>query len=701
MIRISTTIKRSTIVAASSTLSPSKLRQRNDSSNLITARSLNTYHHPFPYYGDPAGSFQADPTPRRYAHRFGHHLSPDCGPFHPGVKGRDPRLGFQFRGEYSPYPVGLFCRCCGCQQFVVVNYGGNQGWNPNVGGYWGVVVQGNGFVDRGIGYDGGCGWSQTRGDYIRNNTVGGGGSFDGRSIGYENSNRPYGENVSNFMRNPNEAWGRDTSVIDPNVAQQRKDSGVVDNERRRGHQITGVEEQKIAHEGYRWPQDGFRWRNNNFVENEGRDRNFWSQSRNTGNGYGPEQSVHRGNGYMDQKNGNASWDLAKSVYDGGRIGGQPQNLTVDERRMNSNAVSGGYRQTTQSPRIFDGRGNDSNPGSDERNWSVNLQSGSDYSQAGVRGSHQHENLNRAYNENLIGFQPNTKKLHGQEFNVNRNNGFYQSFNAPYSGEGGPVFQENKVVKQDTGNVSYDQTKDMRNIYDPLPRFVGDEQPASPNRISAQNNQMQNVNDKGSDGVSLPPAKVLDVAHDSKDAAGRCQRIINILENEDNHRSKESDSGIVPQSRNGCTTNPVSLSKGGESVDAKAMFSDMSDQGVTPFNTLVDALAKMQKCKEAKELLLLMKERGGMPDVGTYNSLMECFFREGNIKELEEVFCSMERDGVKANVESYNIMIKGYEKHGMLDDATKVHRRMFQKGVRPSEIPIGTPASKGGEGRLEL
>uniref|UniRef100_A0A7N0TCB1 Uncharacterized protein n=1 Tax=Kalanchoe fedtschenkoi TaxID=63787 RepID=A0A7N0TCB1_KALFE len=543
MIRSLTTITRSTIAAAGSILSPDKARQLNGSSNSIKARSFNTHHQAFPYHGEPVGRFQPDQSPRHYG--VGHQVSPDFGQFRPGVNWRDPRLGFQFRGEYGPYPVGLVCRFCGCQQFVPVRHGGNWGWNPNVGGFRGGVAPGNGFVDHGVGYDR-DGWPPMRNDYIRNN-AGPGGNFDGRSFGYENLNRSYGENVSN------EGWGRDWNV-NPNVEQLRKDFGDGRYERRGEHQVNGAEEQKISHDGYRQSQDGYRWRNQNFVGNggrEGRDGDGWSQSRSTYNGYGPEHGVQQGNG-------NARWDQTRLGYNGGNGGGQPQNRTVDERQMNLNGASQGYQQARQGPRMLDVQRNGSYHGSDERNWRSSSHSSSDYNRAWVRGSNGHENLNRPYDENLNVFQRNTNMSHGQNWNVNPDGGQYQkSSNATNNGEAGRLFQENKVVKQDGVNAGYEQqTRDMRNLYDPLPEFAANEPPANPNGTSAQNSRMPNVKDKGVEG-GLPQAEVLhsnNVARGSKDAAGRCQRIIDVLENEDNRRLREGRP--VSQSRNEHTASPV-------------------------------------------------------------------------------------------------------------------------------------------------
>ncbi|CAM8901613.1 unnamed protein product [Rhodiola kirilowii] len=108
---------------------------------------------------------------------------------------------------------------------------------------------------------------------------------------------------------------------------------------------------------------------------------------------------------------------------------------------------------------------------------------------------------------------------------------------------------------------------------------------------------------------------------------------------------------------------------------------MLDQGLSPdivtFTVLINALAKMGKGKEARELFLLMIQSGKMPDVVTYNTLMDCIYNEGNIEELKEVFVSMDKKGITASVVSYNILIKGYCKH----------EGMFLKGMESEAIEL--------------
>ncbi|KAL9671186.1 hypothetical protein QQ045_008752 [Rhodiola kirilowii] len=357
-------------------------------------RSINCAYHN--YSIPPAGYW-----PEYHLDRIDDERSPS---FHPGVYGPHPRFGYQFRG---PYPVGgawrsfgpeYRVRCCGCQQFLPVNYGGSWNWNPNAGMYRGGVVQGNGYVDQGINYNRGD-WSHS----FRNNTAGGSGNFngnDGRNLG------PYGANSTDFPRNQNENEVRDyTANQNQNVGQHRQNLGDSYNERQEVPRVNGFEEQNIVHDGYRRPQGAYRWNNHNFTENDERDgrrdQGAWTQSRSSYNPYGPEHNFHseserlnQGTGYVDRKNVNTD-DHTRPSNNGGAIGGQFQNSTINGRPLNSNGAGGGeeYKRTGQSSRVPNVLRKDNNHGSNEHNWNFTSQSDSDYSRDQVMGSNGHENLN--------------------------------------------------------------------------------------------------------------------------------------------------------------------------------------------------------------------------------------------------------------------------------------------------------------------
>ncbi|CAM8966503.1 unnamed protein product [Rhodiola kirilowii] len=504
MMRGLTAIRRSTVAA------PAKLFHRNGLSDftklrpLPLARNFNTYAQPFPYYG----GCQYDPYHRYYANRNAYQLNPNFSHFHPGVYGPHPRFGCHFRGDFTPYPVGgawrsfgpeYRCRCCGFQQFLPVNYGGSWNWNPNAGMYRGGVVQGNGYVDQGINYNRGH-----RSHTFRNDTGGGRGNFngnDGRNLG------PYGANSTDFPRNQNDNGGRDYNANqnhNQNVGQHGQNLGDIYNERQELSRVNGFEEQKIAHDGYRRPQDAYRY-NNNFTENDGRDGRdqvAWTQSRSSYNHYGPEHSFHseserlnQGTGYVDRKNVNAD-NQTRPANNGGAIGGQFQNSTVNGRPLNSNGAGGGeeYKQTGQSSRLPDVLRKDNNHGSNEHNWSVNSQSGS----------------------NPVGGQ------------------YEKRFNVANNGESSRLFQDNKGVKQDGVISRYDESRNgsnLGNMFDPLPDFTANE-PLNPSRTNAQ---MPNINETGNSG-GRPPHSIVHDSNDatrmSIDASRRGRRIVDVLDSED-------------------------------------------------------------------------------------------------------------------------------------------------------------------------
>lgn len=470
-----------------------------------------TYSQPFPYYDEPVARHQPEPYPKYYADRFGYQTDPNLGQFY----------RHQFRGEYSPYyPVRVpwrgygpecYCRCCGrpyYPHYMPVNY--------SVGYY---------------SYDRSCG-DQMRSDPTRNYNGSGLDGRDRRSLGYE---KPISTNVGDsgsYSRNPNGNVGNHGHM---------SANGYYD---RRGVPQENWPEEKMIH-----PQQG---------GGDGRSRNAWSGSNY--NQYGPEYSayssgngLYQHNGYVEH-NDRRFGNQTRLDNNGRFVNGQPQDATVNGQLMNSHGISGEFQHPRQSPQTSNVLKNESHNhhGTREHN-----QNASNYGQPRVWGNYDHQNLNRPNNDNLIGLHRNSSMSHGQDSKPYSNSRQYQKrFSAADLAETARIFEGNQAFKQDSANVGYPQTSDQsgRNLHSlgPHPGFAATNQPLSPNVTSAENIQPPNINESRNGGGNLTHTIVdsgNDVSNQSNNAAGRCQRIIDVLESEDKHGTPGPANRFVSESRN--------------------------------------------------------------------------------------------------------------------------------------------------------
>ncbi|CAM8963497.1 unnamed protein product [Rhodiola kirilowii] len=579
-------------------------------------------------------------------------------------------------GGWRSFGPEYRCRFCGCQQFLPVNYCGNWNWNPNAGMCWGGVVQGNGYVDQGINYNRGD-WSHT----FQNNTAGGSGNFygnDGRNLG------PYGVNSADFPRNQNENEGRDSNANqNQNVGQHRQNLGDSYNERQEVPRVNGFEEQHIVHDGYRRPQDAYRWNNHNFTENDGRDGHdqvAWTQSRSSYNHYGPEHSFHneskrfnQGTGYVDRKNVNTD-NQTRLENNGGPIVGQFQNSTVNGRLLNSNGAGGGeeYKRTGQSSRVPDVLRKDNNHGSNEHNWSFTSQSGSDYSRDQVMGSNGHENLNGrvhsrpevennnnvnlGHKDNIDGDRWRHAKDQPEKFTVREQL-------ANMIDKRGNLHQSPETCHRAINETATDSQRHLgvRNIEMKEKQQPWDNSNRYTQKMDRNRHPAQNQNSDRSEAHPNVPSATLSEEHPNEVPQGlNCERPVENL-------SREQIRGTAEELESFTKDGKLKLAV--EVLDVMEKKNERLDpeRDMSKVKMLIQACGDSKAVTEAKAVHKHIVNLMSPLKFSLYNKILDMYLKCGAVADA----CSMFYNMSAHNLTSWDTMIKGLVRNNLAEEALDV------------------------------
>ena len=112
-----------------------------------------------------------------------------------------------------------------------------------------------------------------------------------------------------------------------------------------------------------------------------------------------------------------------------------------------------------------------------------------------------------------------------------------------------------------------------------------------------------------------------------------------------------------------------------------MLDKMEDQGVLPnvftFNTLVDALCRERKTKEALSLLNLMIRNDLKPNVKTYTSLINAFCNSSEWDEASRLLNMMVSREVFPDTMTLNLVLDALAKKEMTGKAYKTFEVVSQ------------------------
>ncbi|PQQ20081.1 hypothetical protein Pyn_32633 [Prunus yedoensis var. nudiflora] len=111
---------------------------------------------------------------------------------------------------------------------------------------------------------------------------------------------------------------------------------------------------------------------------------------------------------------------------------------------------------------------------------------------------------------------------------------------------------------------------------------------------------------------------------------------------------------------------------------------MLDEGIAPdvvtYNTVIHALCKERRAKEALSVLELMSQRGMRLDVFTYNSLIYGMCRINQWAEATRLFDEMVVQGVLPHIITLRILLDALFQGGMPEEAHKVVEAKAKKVI---------------------
>eukprot|EP00252_Welwitschia_mirabilis_P021699 TRINITY_DN5637_c0_g1_i1.p1 TRINITY_DN5637_c0_g1~~TRINITY_DN5637_c0_g1_i1.p1 ORF type:complete len:509 (+),score=53.71 TRINITY_DN5637_c0_g1_i1:39-1565(+) len=129
---------------------------------------------------------------------------------------------------------------------------------------------------------------------------------------------------------------------------------------------------------------------------------------------------------------------------------------------------------------------------------------------------------------------------------------------------------------------------------------------------------------------------------------------------------------------------LGFKESGRSVAAEIFFRDIQRRGFKPsvvtYNTLVDALCKDKRVKDAMEVVKSMKQNQCDPDIKTYTTLIHGWGLLRNSVEAKKVFDEMKSFGLQPDIAAFNAIINSFCNEGLVDSALQVMEGMEERGV---------------------
>ncbi|KAG5230082.1 transcription initiation factor IIB [Salix suchowensis] len=117
---------------------------------------------------------------------------------------------------------------------------------------------------------------------------------------------------------------------------------------------------------------------------------------------------------------------------------------------------------------------------------------------------------------------------------------------------------------------------------------------------------------------------------------------------------------------------------GRPKEALNLFKEMCSYGLLPslvtHSILLDGFCKHGHLDEALKLLKAMQEKKLEPNIVLYNILIEGMFIAGKLVVAEELFSRLFVDGIQPTLQTYSVMIKGLLKEGLLGLVTTIKDR---------------------------
>lgn len=110
-----------------------------------------------------------------------------------------------------------------------------------------------------------------------------------------------------------------------------------------------------------------------------------------------------------------------------------------------------------------------------------------------------------------------------------------------------------------------------------------------------------------------------------------------------------------------------------------------EKDLVSYNTMIGALAKAGRSKDAFTIFYSMKEAGVKPDKFTYTSLVDACENDVDVQEL---LYDMKEQGVEPDVVTYNTIIKFLCEQYQWFEAKKLVTEMESRGIAPDSMTYG-------------
>ncbi|KAF7824820.1 pentatricopeptide repeat-containing protein [Senna tora] len=124
-------------------------------------------------------------------------------------------------------------------------------------------------------------------------------------------------------------------------------------------------------------------------------------------------------------------------------------------------------------------------------------------------------------------------------------------------------------------------------------------------------------------------------------------------------------------------------KNGNLLKAITVHDDMTSKDEVVYNVVLDALCKLGKVDNARELLEGMKGKHMVLDIKHYTTLIGGYCQQGKLTVAFDLFKEMKKQGFEPDVVTYNVLSSGLSKNGCAVKVIQFLGYMETQGVKPN------------------